>query len=111
MCKPDTPSVAVVVAETDAGTKPVASYLGAQADRVREQAEAQGIAVSSDPHKVRELLGAQGEEACIPVEIYDFMSAVIDFVQDLDEAAASAGILGNPHDTEPSDDGLGDMEP
>ncbi len=109
MCKPDTSTVAVVVATDETGkARPVASYTGSKAEAVREQALSSGVAVTRDPDKVRELLREQGEKSCIPVAIYDLMSAVIDFAQDLDDAVAESGLqVGDEGDLVETDETSG----
>lgn len=67
----------------DGSTEIVKTASGAEALQMIAQAEAQGISVEKDSDRVESLMAEQNGATDVPPEIYQIMSVVIDFAQEL----------------------------
>ena len=67
----------------DGSTEILKTATGAEALQMIAQAEAQGISVEKDSDRVESLMAEQNGATDVPPEIYQIMSVVIDFAQEL----------------------------
>lgn len=67
----------------DGTTEIVKVAKGAEALKLIAEAEAQGLAVETDTEQVEELMAEQHGATDVPPEVYQLMSAVIDFAREL----------------------------
>ncbi|MEW6277554.1 MAG: EscU/YscU/HrcU family type III secretion system export apparatus switch protein [Candidatus Eremiobacterota bacterium] len=79
----------------DGRPRVVAAGQGAVADEIVARAEAAGVEVRHDPETVHELLQAEGEGTRIDPEIYELMTTVINFAQELNDAWIQPGVEQN----------------
>lgn len=69
----------------DGRNRVVGVATGAAAEEMIARAQESGVEVRRNAEQVEELLRAEGEEHSIPPEIYELMSMVINFAQELNE--------------------------
>lgn len=82
----DEPRMAVAYQRDSEGRlRVVAAGQGSAAEQIIEQAEQAGVPIGRDPERVRRLLQAEGEGSRIPPEVYELMSTVVTFAQELNE--------------------------
>lgn len=67
----------------DGTTSVVKTARGAEAARMIAQAEADGLSVESDAEQVEALMSEQNGATDVPPEVYQLMSLVIEFAQEL----------------------------
>lgn len=76
-----------VAVHTDAqgNTRVVKTATGAEAERMIAEARAEGVEVRTNAAEVEGLLVEQSGATDVPAAVYELMSAVIGFAQELDE--------------------------
>lgn len=76
-----------VVLRTDASGQShvVGVAEGAEAEAVIAKARASGVEVRRDQDQVEDLLGPDSRESNVPPEIYELMSTIIGFAQELND--------------------------
>ena len=62
---------------------------GAEADAMIAQAKAQGVEVRQDKDEVDDLFNSSQPSSRVPPEVYELMSMMVQFAQELDEAWGS----------------------
>lgn len=67
----------------DGTTEIVKTAVGAEALKMIAEAQAQGLSIEKDATQVESMMAEQNGATDIPPEIYQLMSAVIDFAQEL----------------------------
>ncbi|MBI3926728.1 MAG: EscU/YscU/HrcU family type III secretion system export apparatus switch protein [Armatimonadetes bacterium] len=83
---PSTPRMAVAYQRgPDGKTRVTAAGQGSAAEEIVRKAEEAGLPIGRDPERLRRLLQAEGEDSRIPPEIYELMSIIINFSQELNE--------------------------
>lgn len=70
----------------DGRPKVVAAGQGAQAEAIVAKAQASGVDVRQDAEMVNELLQSEPEGARIDSRIYELMTTIVNFAQELDQA-------------------------
>lgn len=73
----------------DGRPKVVAAGQGAEAEAIVARAQAAGVDVRRDAEMVNELLQAETEGAKIDSRIYELMTTIVNFAQELNEAYAN----------------------
>ena len=88
------PRKAVVVETTaDGQTRVVATKEGAEAEELIAKARSAGVEVRKDAQEVDQLLARESGDSNIPPEIYELMSTIITFAQELNDQWGSPAPL------------------
>lgn len=75
---------AVAIRRNEDGTTEVVKVAkGAEAAKLIAEAEAQGLSIETDSNQVESLMAEQNGATDVPPEVYQLMSAVIDFAREL----------------------------
>lgn len=69
--------------KADGSTEIVKTATGVEAMKMIAEAEAAGLSVSEDQNQVEDLMAEQNGATDVPPEVYQLMSAVIGFAQEL----------------------------
>lgn len=75
----------------DGRPKVVAAGQGAAAEEIVAKAQASGVEVRQDAEMVNELLQAETEGAHIDSRIYELMTSIVNFAQELNDAWVAQG--------------------
>lgn len=75
----------IVKRDAQGREKVVGVATGAEAERIIAEAQATGVEVRQNAAQVESLLQEQGAATDVPAEIYELMSVVIDFAQELSQ--------------------------
>ena len=86
----DTEKRAVALRRNEDGTTEIVKVAkGAEALKLIAEAEAQGLSVETDRDQVEQLMAEQNGATDVPPEVYQLMSAVIDFARELSSEYAT----------------------
>ncbi len=83
--EPDEKKAVAVEHLPDGTTRVVAAATGVEAEKMIAKAQASGVDVQRSPEEVDQLLRSENEGTNVPPEVYELMSVVINFTQELND--------------------------